>query len=308
MIVRVKWPTNQIVTFPFGMPKILPSESFTKNEIGTNVLSRGYGLFFCKSVSSFDGKPVHLVRNHQDPIPVKPDSSFHAIFGKGSEEIYELWGMLIAAFSLFIIALEKISEFFQWVLSATESLSWLADFLPFSFNVFFLSLLLSSLGVLMDLLTTHVFVGDLGLEFEWNKILKYIVKRWDWKAWVLCFEIPVVLVIALFDSMYSSILLFLGLSWLIARVYAACHNLRVITIYQAIGIDEFKKQWNLSVKAVRSASASDRLKLKLPYLIVLIISLTMYAILCFVSFPAVTLVRSLSASLLIFFVMMTAAT
>jgi len=308
MILKVEWPTNQAVTFGFSIPQILPGESFVEDEIGTNVLSKGYGLFFWKSASSSDGKPVRLFRNRQSPIPVDKRSSFHAIFGKGPEEIYELWGMLIAAFSLFIIALEKISASLEWVLSATAGLPWPANFLPLSFNTFVLSLLLSSSGVLMDLLTTHVFVGDLGLEFEWNRPLKYILERWGWKVWILCVEIPVVLGIALFDSAFSSLLLFVGLSWLLARVFAACHNLRVITIYRMIGTDEFKRQFNLGMEARRSASASDRLKLKLPYLVGLIISFTVYTILCFASFPLVVRVKSLSTGLLIFFVMMTLAT
>ena len=160
----------------------------------------------------------------------------------------------------------------------------------------------------MDLLTTHVFTGDLGHDFEWNKILKYVVSRWGWKAWILCFEIPAVVLIAVFDAMYSSILLFLGLSWLIARIFAACHNLRVITTYRIIGIDEFRRQFDSSIEARRSASASDRLRLKLPYLMGLIISLSIYVVLCFVIFPVVALVRSLSVGLLLFFGMMTAAT
>jgi len=166
---------------------------------------------------------------------------------------------------------------------------------------FLLSLSLSSLGVAMDLLTTSVFVRELGLEFEWNKRVKYIVGKWGFRVWILCLEIPMIVVIAFFDSTYSSSLLFVGLVWFIARGFAACINLRAIVLYRTIGVDKFKEQWKSRNVALRSASFSDKLKLGLPYLIGLIISLIIYILLNFASFSTVTLIKSLSLGLLIFF-------
>lgn len=171
---------------------------------------------------------------------------------------------------------------------------------------FLLSLSLSSLGVLMDLLTTNIFVEDLGLEFEWNKLVKYVVSRWGYKSWVFCFEIPIIVAMALFDSRFSLIFLSLGLSWLIGRGFAACINLKTIVEYRTIGIDEFKVQRLLRKQALRSVSFSNKLKLKLPYLIGLVICFTTYVLLFFASFSAVTLLRSLSLGLIIFFLIMAA--
>lgn len=173
---------------------------------------------------------------------------------------------------------------------------------------FLVSIALSSLGVLMDLLTTLVFVRDLGLDFEWNRRLKYIVGRWGFKAWILCVEIPIIIGIGLFDAAYSSILLLVGLSWLIGRLFAACMNLRAITIYQTIGIDIFKEQWKSRKQAFRNISFSDKFKLKLPYLMGVTFSFAIFVVLLLISFSAVALVRSLSLGLIIIFLLMIIAT
>jgi hypothetical protein len=43
--------------------------------------------------------------------------------------------------------------------------------------IFVLSLILSSIGVSLDLYSTSVFMKDLGIEFEWNKRVKFVVSR-----------------------------------------------------------------------------------------------------------------------------------
>jgi len=170
------------------------------------------------------------------------------------------------------------------------------------FLQFFLSLSLSSMGVLFDLLTTSIFVEDLGLEFEWNKLVKYIMSRWGYKVWIVCIEIPIILVLAFSDSSFSLIFP-LGLSWLIGRGFVASVNLKTIVEYRKIGINEFKAQRLSRKQAFRNLSLSNRLILKLPYLIGLIISITIYILLLFSSFPTVPLLRSLSLGLIIIFLM-----
>jgi len=155
---------------------------------------------------------------------------------------------------------------------------------------FLLSLSLSSLGVLADLLTTSVFVKDLRLKFEWNSLVKNVVSRWGYKVWVFCLEIPAIIAIALFDSKFS-----LGLSWLIGRGFVACINLKTIVEYRIIGIDEFKVQLLSRRQTFRNVSLSNKPKLRLPYLLGLVICFTLYELLFFANFSTVTWLRSLSA-------------
>ena len=117
LFARIEWPTRQIVLFPHTLPKIMPSHSVLTKEEESDVLSKGYGLFFCEIASS-DGEHVRLLKFGKNPIPItSKNESFGSVHGKTSEELYEFWGMLVAAISLLIIAAEKVVEFLLWLSS-----------------------------------------------------------------------------------------------------------------------------------------------------------------------------------------------
>lgn len=117
LFIRIDWASQQRVDSEYEIPEILPKESYSTLERVEGVLSRGYGLISVRSLSCEDGGPVKLFRNPEKPFPLDSGVAFHLVFGKAHEEIYEFWGMLIAAFSLLIIALEKIVQLLLWVSS-----------------------------------------------------------------------------------------------------------------------------------------------------------------------------------------------
>lgn len=165
---------------------------------------------------------------------------------------------------------------------------------------FLISLSLSSLGVLFDLLTTNIFVKEIGLKFEWNKFVTAIVSRWGYKVWIFFVEFPVVLFFAFFDSSFS-LVFHLGLVWLIGRGFVASENLRAIVQYRMIGIEEFKAQYSLREEALRNSSLGDKLKLKLPYLIGLTISGTIFLSFMFPTPSSLPLLNTLSLGLIFIF-------
>ena len=127
--VTVLWSTQQQNEFPFELPEILPKETYQTEERESDVMSRGYGLFFARVFGSPHQKEFRLCTGDPEkPIAFKEyipmanrGTSFHFLYGQSNEEIYEFWGMMLAAISLFIIALEKIVQFFLWVSSIFPS-------------------------------------------------------------------------------------------------------------------------------------------------------------------------------------------
>jgi len=122
--ITVIWPTQQQNEFSFELPEILPKTTFQTEEKESGVMSRGYGLFFVLITSSQPQEFRLCTGDPKNPIAITPyipianrGTSFHILFGKANEEIYEFWGMILAAMGLFIIALKEIVQFFLLLFS-----------------------------------------------------------------------------------------------------------------------------------------------------------------------------------------------
>ena len=164
--------------------------------------------------------------------------------------------------------------------------------------IFVLSLILSSIGVSLDLYSTSVFMKDLGIEFEWNKRVKFVISRFGFMTWIFI-EAIVIVIFGILDLILSSIISF-GLTWLFARGLVATRNFRIITEYRMIGIDLFKKNVKSRLKAIQNVSYISKIKLKLPYLVETSICLIIYLLLFTAEFPFIVPMRSLIVGLIIF--------
>ncbi len=164
--------------------------------------------------------------------------------------------------------------------------------------IFVLSLILSSIGVSLDLYSTSVFMKDLGIEFEWNKRVKFVVSRFGFMTWIFI-EAIVIIIFGILDLIMSSIISF-GLIWFFARGLVATRNFQIITEYKMIGIDLFKKNVKSRLKATQNISYTSKIKLKLPYLIEVSICLIIYVLLLTAEFPFIVPIRSLIVGLIIF--------
>lgn len=171
------------------------------------------------------------------------------------------------------------------------------------FLQFLLSISISSLGVIFDHLTTHVFMTDLGAEFEWNKFFKFILNIGGYKAWII-FEGTIILILALLDSFFPSpINIFpLGLTWFIIRGYVASQNYKIIIKYRRIGIENYKLSFKSVNQFYEQLSLTEKIKLKLPTIIGLVISSTIYLIVVYSSIPMGYFISSLSLGLLGIFI------
>lgn len=111
--VIIEWPNGQIVQTPnYQIPKLGSGNTYKTAPFTTNGLSRGYALFSFSSWGSNDGKDLRFRHPSGRSLGTL---SFHAILAKDPEEIYEFWGMIIAAFSLaFLVGIELI-RFLIWL-------------------------------------------------------------------------------------------------------------------------------------------------------------------------------------------------
>jgi len=161
------------------------------------------------------------------------------------------------------------------------------------FFLFFISIVLSLVGCILDNYTTRIFIKDLGLEFEANKLVRSIIRKYGYKS-SLVQEVILVVIIGFIDSIKSlSFYGFFGLFYLIVKGLSAAHNLEIIYEYRTIGISEFKERAEQRRKALRNVPLLSRIKLRLSDFVEVLICLIAYKILLTVVFPLVILIRSL---------------
>ena len=107
-------------------------------------------------------------------------------------------------------------------------------------TLFILSSLAASIGVFVDLYSTHVFVKDLGISYEANPLMKRIMSSGGLRR-TLLIQIPIIVILALVDSEYSFLLVW-GLWFGIARGLIGLRNFQIINRYQIVGVDKFREQ------------------------------------------------------------------
>lgn len=153
------------------------------------------------------------------------------------------------------------------------------------------SMFLTLTGAALDNYTTRIFMKDLGIEFEANKWVRKLVRKYGYKG-VLPQEATIVTVFGIIDSSkLFTPFIFFGLMFFIARGLTATDNLTKIVEYRAIGIDAFKEKRESHKKAFQNISLMNKMKYILPYLIETLICLVIYGMLIFVDFPPAILGR-----------------
>ena len=172
------------------------------------------------------------------------------------------------------------------------------------FALLFISISLSSLGSFLDDYTTHIFVRDLGAEFEANKRVRNAIEKHGYRRELL-YEAILVVLIGIVDSLrlYYSFFLF-GLVILIVRGLTATHNFQTIVEYRTIGIDSFKEKVRLKRQAFQNSSLMNRVKYVLLYLVEALVCYVIYAMLLAVDSPLVLLSRYFVSGLAFFFTAM----
>ena len=111
--ILIEWPNGQIVQKTYEMPALSPKESHKTPPFTTGALSRGFALFSFSHYYSKDGKDLKFL----DPsgATVFHEASFYSVLAKEPEEMYEFWGMIIAALSLAFLAGIELVRFLMWL-------------------------------------------------------------------------------------------------------------------------------------------------------------------------------------------------
>ena len=116
--LRIDWPNGQVVEETFQIPALGLGEVHKTSPLTTKALSRGFALFTLANSHANDKKPVSFRKGSGELIrsgPLGTVYSFYSILAKEPEEIYEFWGMIIAAVSLaFLVGIELI-RFLIWL-------------------------------------------------------------------------------------------------------------------------------------------------------------------------------------------------
>jgi len=161
---------------------------------------------------------------------------------------------------------------------------------------------LTLMGAFLDNYTTRIFMKDLGIEFEANKWVRELVRKYGYKI-VLPQEAIIVIAFGILDSSkVFSPFVFFGLMFLIARGLTATDNLRKIVEYRTIGINAYKEKRKSHKKAFQNISSMNKIKYILPCLVETFICLVIYAMLLFVDFPLVILSRYFVIGLVSYFI------
>jgi hypothetical protein len=114
---KIIWPSSQEDRGSFNVPALNKKESWISTPHRTDALCDGYGLIFIGEIPRLENALVQLVIEGKEFRGIQElGDSIRSVNTRSSQEIYAVWGLLISAFGLGIIALEKIIMFLQWLI------------------------------------------------------------------------------------------------------------------------------------------------------------------------------------------------
>lgn len=120
LYLRINWPSQQQVRESFSILPLKPKQRvrtqfWPTKKFETVALSKGFALIYIDMPFTYDeqGKPhpVEFYSGRRVENYIDTRASIASIKVKSWEEIYEFWALIISAFSLLIIALDKIYWF-----------------------------------------------------------------------------------------------------------------------------------------------------------------------------------------------------
>jgi len=103
---KIIWPSGQSLTVSYEIPRLAPNETYEQTHPDLETLAPGYILFFSK-ISSVDNRQITLTSGPEGLVLDEGFPLYHVV-AKNPEEIYEYYAMLIAAFSLFMLMVERL--------------------------------------------------------------------------------------------------------------------------------------------------------------------------------------------------------
>jgi len=112
---RIDWPSGQQVTIPVQVPTLESKKKWTSEPKETDALCEGFGFLYVH--------PSHLVSGTFVPVSVNGERldrqtsevCVATINARRAQEVYALWGLVVSAFGLFVVALDKIVTFIRWL-------------------------------------------------------------------------------------------------------------------------------------------------------------------------------------------------
>jgi len=123
----IQWPTDQFDSGTIKVPLLEKNGSYNSPSATFTALSDNSALVFIRVSHHHEGeyhikneknelRTVQFYKGKRVEDRIKSNRSISLINSKTSEEIYEFWALVIAMFSLFIIALEKLVSIWSWLM------------------------------------------------------------------------------------------------------------------------------------------------------------------------------------------------
>lgn len=113
----ITWPSNQKDGESVNVPALNEKGSWPSPPFRTDAFCDGYGFMFIEEIPQLENAFVELVvegKVFRRTTQLK--ESIRSVNARSSQEIYAVWGLVISAFGLVIVALDKIIAFLQWLI------------------------------------------------------------------------------------------------------------------------------------------------------------------------------------------------
>jgi len=112
---RIDWPSGQHVTIPVPLSTLEGKKKWTSEPKETDALCEGFGLLYVHSSHKVSGTSLPVSVNGERLDSKLGEVCVATINARRAQEVYALWGLVVSAFGLFVVALDKIVTFIRWL-------------------------------------------------------------------------------------------------------------------------------------------------------------------------------------------------
>lgn len=113
--IRIDWPSGQHVKIAVPVPTLEGKKKWTSEPQETDALCEGFGLLYMHPSHIVGGTFVSVSVNGERLDSQMPEVCVATINARRAQEVYALWGLVVSAFGLFVVALDKIVTFIRWL-------------------------------------------------------------------------------------------------------------------------------------------------------------------------------------------------
>jgi hypothetical protein len=112
---RIEWPSGQHVTTGVEVPALESKKKWTSKPEETDALCEGFGLLYMRPLLIVGSAFIPVSVNGERLDSKVGEVCVATINARRAQEVYALWGLVVSAFGLLVVALDKIVTFVRWL-------------------------------------------------------------------------------------------------------------------------------------------------------------------------------------------------